>query len=452
MSSTGITATSSSERRLSRLDLGIVWFGAAIAITEILAGGLPGLTSLGLLAGLLAILLGRLVGNGLMALMAHTGAVSGLPTMALTRPVFGRAGSALPSLFNIVQLIGWTGWMLFVGAGYLDSLAAMLGLPTSEAVPGMRWLWVGLLAGLCILWSCLFGSSPVWKWVERVSGVLLLLLTLAMTVLVLRSYDLRSILAQGHPSPLGVLAGMDLVIAMSVSWLPLVADYSRYARSPRDGASGTFWGYFVGGSWMYGVGLLIALALMPALGEGASSATAASEVIRLMGSAGAGWAVLAIALVLLSTVTTTFLDIYSTSISAQNLWPGLPVKAGHFVTGLLGALIALSLSTESYEPFLLAIGAVFLPAFSVVIADYWLLRRSCEFPAGPIPALRWQALTAWLLGFLVYDWAGGFASLRFFTAMLGVNPPIKPWDTGASLPCIMVSMGAYWLLSQFRRR
>ncbi|MCC7478254.1 cytosine permease [bacterium] len=448
MEHSGLKPIATEQRRLGSLDLGLIWFGAAIAITEIWAGGLPGLTSVGLLGGLAAILLGRIVGNGLMALLAHTGAVQGLPTMALARPVYGRIGSLLPSFFNVLQLVGWTGFMLFVGAGYLDTLAGFCGLPSGEAAPGMRLLWVALLAGLCVLWSCLFGSSPLWKWVERGSGLALFALTLGMTFIVLRSADLARLLEMRSGGALAILAAMDLVIAMSVSWLPLVADYSRYARSPQSASRGTFWGYFIGGSWMYAVGLLLALDASRALVSGGPPAPSPDMiVIELLGRTSAAWAILAICLVLLSTVTTTFLDIYSTSISAQNILPRLPVKVSHFVVGLLGALIALTLSVEAYEPFLLAIGSIFLPAFSIVIAHYWLVRRDCSQPAGTPPALRWTALLAWLLGFLVYDWAGGFPALRFVTAFFGVNPPIRPWETGASLPCILVSTAAYLLLS-----
>ena len=146
--------------------------------------------------------------------------------------------------------------MLFVGYLYLDIVATMLGLPGGGAAPAMRYAWIILLGALCTLWA--YRGYRFWKSVQRASTVLLLALTLAMTAVVLLKYDVARCGASTGGTPLGALSAADLVIAMSVSWLPLVADYSRYATQGRAGANGTFWGYFVGGVWMYAVGLLVA--------------------------------------------------------------------------------------------------------------------------------------------------------------------------------------------------
>jgi NCS1 family nucleobase:cation symporter-1 len=460
MDGPSLTPATSAERTLGTQDFLWLWFGAAIAITEIWAGGLPGLTTLGLAGGLVAILLGRAIGNGLMAAMAAVGAGTGLPTLVLTRPTFGIRGSYLPAFFNVLQLLGWTAWMIFVGAAYLDTLAGFAGLPRAADVPAMRWLWAALLGGLCAVWALAFIGRTWWRTVERAGGVLLLLLSIAMSVVVWTSYGGAQLWQAGGGSALGILRGMDLVVAMSVSWLPLVADYSRFARTRRGAAAGTFWGYFAGGSWMYAVGLLVALAT--------ASATPDQLVIEALAGQGIAWVVLAVALVLLSTVTTTFLDVYSAVVSAQNLWPSIGIRAGNVVVAVLGTLLALTLDAHSYEPFLIAIGAIFLPAFSVVLTDLYLLRRGAVDP-GELDrrgGRYWYrggfnppALLAWLAGFLVYDWAQGFPALLTFwntgaNLALGlglpglvVNPPVTAFPWGASLPCIAASVAAYLLFS-----
>jgi len=440
--------TTPKQRNLGTFDLMLIWFGAAIAITEIWAGGLPQLTSLGLMLGLVAIVIGRLIGNGLMAAMARIGAGTGLPTMVLTRPAFGLRGSYLPAAFNILQLIGWTGWMLFVGFLYMDILAGFLGLPTNEEQPAMRFVWVILLGALCALWAA--GGQRFWKVAQRIGAVLLFLLTIALTVLVFQQYDVTAMWQPGQGSALGILGGADLVIAMSVSWLPLVADYSRYARKRRSGSLGTFWGYFIGGTWMYAVGLLVALAT--------ASESPDQMVIEVMGRQGIGWAVAAVVLVLVSTVTTTFLDIFSTVVSTQNLWPRFPEKTGNLIIGALGIGTALALNVFAYQPFLEAIGAIFLPAFTIVLADYYFVQArtirvaqiavkggSYWYRAG----FNWRALLAWLLGFLVYDWARGWTSIGFFSAQLGLPVSGTPLLVGASLPCLIVSGAVYLALVFF---
>lgn len=440
--------TAPKQRTLGTLDLMLIWFGAAIAITEIWAGGFTDLTALGLGLGLLAIVFGRLIGNGLMGAMARIGAGSGLPTMVLTRPAFGLRGSYLPAAFNVLQLIGWTGWMLFVGFLYMDLLAGFVGLPVSDSEPAMRYVWVILLGVLCTLWAA--GGQRFWKLAQRIGAVLLLLLTIALTLIVTREYGLAQFWTMGGGSVMGILRGADWVIAMSVSWLPLVADYSRYAKKPRSGAQGTFWGYFIGGTWMYAVGLLVALAT--------GSEAPDQMVIQVMGSQGASWAAAAIILVLISTVTTTFLDIFSTVVSAQNLWPRFPEKAGNYIIGALGIITALALDVFAYEPFLAAIGAIFLPAFTVVLADYYFVQGrtilgsqiavrggSYWYRAG----FNWRALTAWLIGFLVYDWARGWSSVGFFSAKLGAPVTASALPFGASLPCLVATAAAYLILVFF---
>ena len=434
-------------RTLGSFDLALIWFGAAISIMELWAGGLPQLTSIGIVAGILAILLGRLVGNGLMGAMAQIGGRTGLPSMVLAKAAFGWHGGKLPAVFNILQLIGWTGWMLFVGMLYLDTLAGLLGWPVAESKPVMSLVWVGLLAVLCVLWSA--GGAKLWRRVQAISGVLLFLLTVWMTVVVLREYPVGGLFAASPlPDFPGVLRGMDIVIAMSVSWLPLVADYSRFAKGARSGWA-TFGGYFVGGVWMYAVGLLVAIA-------GQTDAPD-QMVVEVLGSQGVVWALLAVGLVLLSTVTTTFLDIYSTVVSTQSLWPRLPERWGSIAVGVLAAVLALSLDVFAYAPFLEAIGLIFLPAFTVVILDYYL--RGMQIPGDlgadsrpqGLSLTRWTALVAWLVGVVVYDWAGGFHSFGYFAGLFGSESfkgaiSLPGWPTGSSLPCIVITAVVYWLL------
>jgi len=440
------------ERTLTTSDLFLIWFGAAIAITEIWAGGSDPLRNLGLILGLVAIVIGRVVGNGLMAAMARIGADTGLPTMVLTRPAFGIRGSYLPAICNVLQLIGWTGWMLFVGYLYLDTIGSYLGLPGGTAAPEIRIAWIVLLGLFCTLWA--MGGRRFWQLVQRVGAALLLLLTIALTVIVLQQYNIAELLTAPRGLSLGVLNGADLVIAMSVSWLPLVADYSRYATKPRAGAQGTFWGYFVGGTWMYAVGLLVALAAQTDVPD--------QMVVQVMSSQGLGWAIAAVVLVLLSTVTTTFLDIFSTVVSSQNLTPGLPDKAGVVTAGVLGVLVALVLNVDLYEPFLIAIGAIFLPAFTVVLTDYYLVsnRRVLTSQVDSAGGSYWytggfnlRAILAWAVGFTVYDWAQGFASVNFFLGKIGTWTIGQTWAIetapfayGASLPCILVTTIMYLLI------
>lgn len=384
------------ERNLGGTDMMLLWAGAAVSLAEIWAGGM--LAPLGFAAGLVVIVLGRMIGNLPLALAGIMGAREGLPSMVATRPSLGIAGSYLASILNIIQLIGWTAVMLFIAGHAASALAKPFGSASTS-------IWM-IMAGVgTTLWA--LGGAKYWRWLHRISISALILLCLQMTWLV------AGRLAGGEvKAPAGGLGwgiGLDLVLAMSISWLPLAADYARFAKSSRGAGWGSWWGYFIVSAWMYALGLGAAVAT--------GSDTPEAMIMALM--AESGWLLPALAIVLLSTFTTTFLDVYSTAVSSLNL----PVNIGHkgavIAAGVLGTIIALAFSAYAYEPFLLYIGSFFCPLFGLVLADYFIVRRS-RFPSNILDnrtLFNWAGIIAWAAGFAIYR--------------LALN---QGWPMGASLP------------------
>lgn len=400
-----------SQRNLGGGDLFLLWAGAAISLAEIWAGGM--LASLGFAAGMAAIVLGHVLGNTPLALGSLMGAREGLPSMVATRPALGVRGSYLASALNVVQLIGWTAVMLWL-AGHA---AASLARPAGEHSAA---LWTVLVGAATTLWAWM--GARHWRWLHRVSITALVLLCAHMSWLVIARV--------GHgPAPaiqaggMGWGVGLDLVIAMPISWLPLAADYARFGRSGRGASWGTWWGYLIVSSWMYALGLGASLAT--------GSTTPEAMIMALM--AENGWLLAALAIVILSTVTTTFLDVYSTAVSSLNL----PVHLRHgravLAAGGLGTLVALSFSADAYEPFLLLIGALFCPLFGVVLTDYFVVRRgrlaSGWQEQGSAFGLHWPGLLAWAAGFGIY---------RMCVA--------SQWWAGASLPSFLGAGLLYLIL------
>jgi len=405
------------------IDFFILWAGAGISLAEIWAGGI--LKPMGFVMGITVILIGHLIGNTILATGGILGSESGFPTMVSLRPSFGIRGSYLASILNIIQLIGWTAVMIWIGGNAADALLK------NSLGPHPRIWMVGI--GLVTLgWS--FVGETFWKWLQRVSVTGLFVLSLVMTALVFHAYGWHSILSF-HPDAgqsMPFLLGIDLVIAMPISWLPLVADYSRFSRSNKPAFRGTWWGYFILSSWMYLVGLAAAIAT--------KSGTPDSMVIQLMASS--GWMLPALLIVLFSTFTTTFLDIYSTAVSAQNLLPQLGEKRGILLTGILGILVALVFDANQYENFLLLIGSLFCPLFGVVLMDFFYHRQrhfvkedidkkqGCYWYQGGIHI---PAIIAWGLGVILYQ-----VSYRY------------GWAAGATLPSMLFSGGFYLLLKPSR--
>ncbi len=430
----GIEPIPQEKRTLQGRDFFLLWAGAAVSLAEIWAGGL--LTPMGLTMGLWAILLGHLIGNTPLALGGMIGSRWGIPTMVSVRASFGLRGSYFAAALNVIQLVGWTAVMLIVCAGAAEAIAKTHGFshPT---------LWIILAGAVTTLWALL--GHRLWKWLQRIAVFALLLLCGAMTFFVFGEYGWTRLSQVPVSKDLPFMVGMDLVIAMPISWLPLVSDYSRFGSQTRTSFFGTWTGYFLVSSWMYLLGLVAALAT--------KSPDPAGVVMSLMVKF--GWPVSALLIVLFSTFTTTFLDIYSTAVSALNIFPALGERKGVALAGILGTLTAVLFpSLLKYEHFLLFIGAMMCPLFGVVLADYFLLRKGIlhteELYSKCGKYWFWKgvnpiAIFSWTIGFFVYL---GFSPL-LLDKVLGIKTSF-PWDLGSSLPSMALAAAVYWVATPKR--
>jgi putative hydroxymethylpyrimidine transporter CytX len=428
----GIEPTPQEERNLGGLDFFLLWSGAAVSLAEIWAGGL--IVPMGMGLGLWAILLGHLIGNTPFALGGLIGSRWGIPTMVSVRPSFGIRGSYFAAGLNVIQLIGWTAVMLIVCGQAADAISKFYGFSNPT-------LWVILSGAITTLWALV--GHRIWKWLQRISVVALLVLCVAMTIIVFQQYGWGMLSQIPNKKDFPFMVGMDLVIAMPISWLPLVSDYSRFATGSKSSFWGTWIGYFIVSSWMYLLGLAASLATQ--------SSDPSGVVMNLMLKF--GWAVPALIIVLFSTFTTTFLDIYSTAISGLNIFPKLGEQKGIWIGGILGTVTAVIIPTLlDYEHFLLFIGAMFCPLFGIVLVDYFLLRRSLvnlndlyrrEGRYWYWKGINPTALVAWAIGFAIYL---GFSPM-LMEKVLQVKAAF-PWPLGSSLPSMILAGGVYLFLER----
>jgi NCS1 family nucleobase:cation symporter-1 len=428
----GIEPVSSDQRTLGGWDFFLLWAGAAVSLAEIWAGGL--IVPLGLGLGLWAILIGHLIGNTPLALGGVIGSRWGIPTMVAVRASFGLRGSYLAAALNAIQLIGWTAVMLILCGGAAEAISKTYGFSNPA-------FWVILSGAVTTFWALV--GSRFWKWLQRFSVVALILLCGAMSYLVIAQYGWDQLAQIPRHKEFPFMIGMDLVIAMPISWLPLVADYSRFAKNSKPCFWGTWIGYFLVSSWMYLLGLAASLAT--------KSPDPSGVVMNLMVQF--GWIVPALLVILFSTFTTTFLDIYSTAVSSLNIFPRLGERKGVLLGGILGTATALFFPTLlNYEHFLLFIGAMFCPLFGVVLVDYFLLRRGTLEPGDLYRkdgrywfwrGLNPRALTAWAVGFVLYL---GFSPL-LLDKVLGIQTSF-PWPLGSSLPSMAAAALIYWILGR----
>ena len=357
---------------LSGFGLFALWFGAAVSMAEIFTGGL--LAPLGFSEGLKAILLGHLIGGLILILGGYIGAKSKLPAIMSTRISFGRYGSYLFSLLNVLQLIGWTAVMIISGG----RAANELGINLFEFDSINTWaIAIGLLIALWI-W---LGKAGFQK-LNLIAVILLFMLTLVLCGVVFQE---GSILHVKPTSEMSFGSALELSIIMPLSWLPLISDYTRFAKSKKGGLIGSFTGYFIGSSLMYAIGLAIALY--------AKDASLGTMMMALH------FGFVALGIVLLSTITTTFLDAYSAGVTFTNIFPHINERKIAFVMAVVGLLVALFAPIEEYETFLYAIGSVFGPLFAIVLSDYFIFKKE---QIEPTLALHVGSLIIWAIGVALY--------------------------------------------------
>jgi putative hydroxymethylpyrimidine transporter CytX len=413
----GIEPVPRGERKLGFLDFFVLWGSLGAGLLVMLAGTLlvPGL---GLGAALAAIVVGTLLGNLLLLVPAAMGSDHGVPTMVALRPALGIRGSYLPSFINVIQLVGWTAFELIIMATAASAV--------TERVFGVSayGVWLPALALLCTALAIGGPLVVVRVWLEKFGVWLLLATTAYLTYYLLSRYSLSSLMAQPGDGDLPFPLAVDLVVALPLSWLPLAADYNRFARGTRAASLGTYLGFLVANIWFFALGAVAVLALQ-------TQDLIASIMALTIGG-------IALIIILVDETDNTFADIYSAAVSTRNFLSGVSHWKLATFFGVLGFMVAVLLPIERYETFLLLLGSAFAPLFGVVAVDYFLLRRRrLDIDAlydGSSVGFNVYALFCWAVGVAVYQ---GIANLY---------PSI-----GASLPSFVLAGAIYLGLARLRR-
>ena len=433
----GIEPVDRSRQVMGTWDTFVLWADLGISFLVMVVGMflVPGL---GLGEALLAILVGALIGNVLLGLAAGIGFDTRMPTMALLRGPLGVRGSYVPTALNILQLVGWATFEVIVMAQATDVLAARL-----FGIPSAYHLWVLFYTALTLLMA-LGGPVRVTKqYLERFAIWLVLITTVWITISLLVSYDVGALLTQPGTGDLSFWAGVDLVVALPISWFPLVADYSRFSRDRRSAVWGTGVGYFVPQVWFFALGALLVLT------AGVVSDPNAPVASLLAGIAGVtgGW--IALIALLIDETDEGFANVYSTAVSIQNLVPWASQRVLTIGICFVVLIIAWIVPLAQYQSFLLLIGSAFVPLLGVLAADYFVLRGRRYVPEELLHAapgrrtVNWVGIGVWLVGVAVYLTISGVPAL-------GVDG-MAPW-LGASLPSFIVAFVLHVALGRLVER
>ena len=373
-------------RGTSLFENGLIWFGAGLSIAEILTG--TAFAPLGFGKGILAVIIGHIIGCLMLFCAGVIGGKERKSAMDTVTMSFGTDGSKFFAFLNVLQLVGWTSIMIYDGA-----------LAANGIFNTGNWVWCLVIGALIILWIVI-GITNLGK-INTVAMAALFILTIIMCKVIFFS-DASGVKVSGDSMSFG--AAVELAVAMPLSWLPLVSDYTKEAKEPIKATLVSTIVYGIVSCWMYIIGM------------GAAIFTGESDVAQIMVKAGLG--IVGLLIVVFSTVTTTFLDAYSAGISSETIFSksagknmditGEVKNTAVFFTAkkssvisiivtVIGTAAAILFPMDDITDFMYLIGSVFAPMIAIQIADYFILKSDKSSKKADI-----TNAVIWVIGFILY--------------------------------------------------
>lgn len=401
----GLVVTPLTEQKTGLWDMAFIWFCANVAVPRLMIGG--SLASLGFGKLILILLAGNILVFLPLLALGVVGYNVRIPTMAATRMTFGVKGSYLPSVANGIQLLGWGANVTVICGSSINSIVkAMSGYSNLT-------LWI-VVTGIVQLVITAYGVRSI-TWLQRVSVPLLAILTVVAAVLIVKNYGWASIANYTPVAAIGILAGLDIVASNAFAWGPMVCDYTRYAKSKGSSSWGTLIGSLAGAAGFMFVG---AISFMT---------TGNANPVDMLLALGLG--VPALLIIVLSSVTTNVMNLYSASISFVNVFPkAKPWKiigiGGIIMTGI--AIIPNLIG--HFITFLVIVGSIFVPLIAIMLVDYFMIRKQKVDPDDLLVedntskfwfkgGFNWTTIAVWLVGVALYN------GLYYFWPVLGSCVP-----------------------------
>ena len=374
-------------KKTSTFQNGLIWFGAGVSLAEILTG--TSFAPLGMAKGFAAILIGHIIGCAMMLLAGLIGGRTGRSAMETVKMSFGQKGGLLFAFLNVLQLVGWTSIMIYDGA-----------LAAGGIFPAGKWIWCLVIGGLILVWI-LIGIQNLGK-INTLAMGALFILTLILCRVIFTGYGAAEAVS-GEAMSFG--AAVELSVAMPLSWFPLISDYTREAERPFAATAASAAVYGVVSIFMYVIGM------------GAAIYTGEYDISIIMVKAGLGLTGLLI--IVLSTVTTTFLDAYSAGVSSVSISQKIKEKWAAVAVTVIGTAAAMMFPMDNITNFLYLIGSVFAPMIAIQIMDYFFIKQDHKRESFCI-----SNLVIWFAGFVIYR------------ILMHVDTPV-----GSTLPDMAATMG-----------
>ncbi len=408
----GITPVPDKAKKLGGADVFILWSSLGVGLLVLSAGSF--LSDASFIDATLAIVIGSIGGSVLLALAGKIGSDHGVTSLVSMRPSFGIRGSYLPAILNVMQLVGWTTFEIMIMARAAELLAG-------STIPYQAW---AAIFGTVVALLAIAGPLAVARqWLAKFAVWIAYGTSAIIIVTLLMSPGAHDIITSPG-NGMSFFTALDLVIAMPISWMPLVADYNRFAKKSRTAFWATLIGFALTNMMFYFGGVLLGT----------------FDVLAIIVAMQAIFFGFLMLLLLVDEADNAFADVYSAAVSVQDIFSKLSQK--HLVVGFtaLSTILATVVTIQDYEVFLLLIGAIFVPLFGVVLTDYYLVRRQkyTESMMYGRKSISWPAIAAWAAGVLL-----NFAMSPLSPIYVSSMPAI-----GATVPSLACASAIYFVIAR----
>ncbi len=364
----------------------VIWFGTAISVSEIEAGiGIGAASSLNSLW--VPLVLGHILGGILLFLIGYIGASVRQNAMEVTSTTYGKYGAKFFAILNVMQLVAWVAVLNAQGATALASLNLPISFPVTCII----------LAALIALW--------VYLGLQRVSKITTVVMTILTALLIIISFRFLGFGSNAAgtltSNSLGFWNIFEISIAMPISWLPVISDYTKDVEKPVKATLVSAIAYSLASLWMYFIGIEIA-------NIGANYTIAQAILLANLGTIG-------IIIVVLSTVTTNFVAANSAGESSKVIYNKLNPKVIGVIVSALSAILAISGIMDHYIDFLYLIASVFAPMAAVLLVNYYITKENNEDKN----IMYWN-MFSWLAGFIVYNLTVSLDSIFLGPTLLAI--------------------------------
>ncbi len=375
-----------------------LWFSLGVGLLVMQVGAYL-VPAVGPRDAMIAIVLGSVIGAGLLAWTAKLGADSGLTSAGLMHHTYGSLFAKLPIILNIVQLVGWTTFELVVmrdGTAAVAKQSLGLDLSGFGGIIATTAVWGAVLCAL-ISASML---TTVRRFISRFALPLVIISLVWLTVqfggqIAAKGFD--AFWNNPGKGGMGLLSAMDLVIAMPVSWLPLIADYARHGKDGKSAFKGTWLGYAIANIWCYALGVMIV-----------TVATPGTDLVTALLLAQGG--LIALGFILFDEVDNAYGDVYSGAVNSHSLFAAWSIRQWGLAIAVMCSVLALFLPMHSIEPFLLMLSSVFVPLYGVILGRMAGLSFASPSTASAAASpVNWTAAAIWIAGIVLYHALGKFA-------------------------------------------